>query len=1778
MFPPGGDPVENFLRTRRPSAPASPRPRTVADDLEGTIFTDPVRDFLVTRDLHRPKPRSVAAIDSLVEHTFQAPKALTDFAHENAKFLEAQPGDSEWGARAKGFVSGVGEAAAGMASPFNVATAVIPGGRIPGAAGALFRAAELGGNAFQTGMAAHQAKDAIEAGDTGEALAAGGMAALGALGSLTHLRGRGGYEAPPPRETFENARDPRFRRGTTGDGLAVPYEPPLPRSQVRVDPIPPPTLGPRAPEALPPGSDPLLRLLEERGTPPADMGPPEPLAGPPVNPQPSPAAPQPSSPIARPGPADATGGLDLITERANLVRQGFPPAMVDDIIGKLERGDTSTPGIGRAVGQSIPPEPLSPIPLDERMAAAAARRQASAPVQPTPVADPLAQVLTGPEAASDVPPTAKFAFNQPDFEGGPDLKIYNIEGGDRHGSSVTADTLRELGIAVPEDIAPAPVAALPAGTLTRLRELGYSEDRLRAMPIEQANAILGQNERRGAGRVESSDQDQLYARMREKIASGERTGSSGAREDFQKKLDLERSRNDAAAERGEAPLPRASAQPPVLEPPATAPISVPERAAASAPPASTAGDPLWPAVRDAARQQGFAGPDEELLAHYNDRKRSALELIDDMQAGADQHSPTALMKEIRKLGGLRPFDIDYVPGAKNRRMKGDLESIVEGFGAKSTRGQKGGASIFRESGLPLDQLIQELHQDPRWRHLDDRGLIEELDTASRSSEDAGYEIPTLEEAMRAAGVDQTRPWWKEGGDDSFNPSELDALNAGDLPDQIRPGSDPLFDILDTGEAQPRLPGDVGAARDRNTRTPEFEAPFSLSRENGRTLQAAERELFGHKEESTAPKGNGWGDIANPSDAELLRLHEGQRDTEALYDAYREQMGIPARQPLTERQMVEAHGISVHDVSRDALADLLKPPVEEVGPTAAGESHPSAPTGDRPAAATVRPNVKDFLTRQLRYSPEEVDAMGPDRAMELGNKVRLHPEGVQAGIAKYAKPKPEAYATEPEARFEGPQVEQDALEKVLGIQRRTRAANAPLVPASEVNVPRGTPPSGSARPSTPAERYAAGEKLTTAERTQLGLPEEVAPKAEPKTQSEVALAKSKMTADARTRAKLLENPTPENVDEYVRLMGEAADRQADREFKGGTGKEDTLRTHERTGEYLASGLGGLEKLYREKPDVFWRMMRMAGGALAGALLDDEDPFAGALAGVGAGAVLSPKLFKLLAAKAPTVAKALRETLPPSIGGKAGKPIGTAGVRGPRDLSKDIGGLEMRVFGQPHRTVPDVWQKISPALDEMAAAERDLPSTTPRMFQFTRNMHLREMLATIDGAAKDAKDAGLHRRSKYLAAMSEELKNTPTVIERIVSDVSGGKISPKAARSAMHRLESAVYLDLLGAALDTAVMNRTQILLAYPHVGAKGLLEGVKASRTTAGKAATRHLELETTSDMPGAGTLARVPNSTVRKVIDAVMSPLKASDVRNRKDAYLAAMYAAKKQGLSSSAANEFAMEVTAQTQGTPGELGSNPFHRHLGPLRMFTKYPAIWGQWVADIASHPDPGVRRRGVGYFLGMAVVGAATGVSVGNILFPRIVPTATAGKAVKDFASHMPGLDRLTGKPDHTLSEDLDPRRGGTALMRYPSKAFHELEHFGHEGFGEHADRRPDGTVKSTHTAMEGFMSLLGLKSERQADEQATLNDAYDWIAEKTRRHNIESRQSKQDLQNAIESGDRAGVAAATKGLSRDQLRSFYKRRQADRYSLLRERVPKADRAEFDRRYRDKLAGGQ
>ena len=102
-------------------------------------------------------------------------------------------------------------------------------------------------------------------------------------------------------------------------------------------------------------------------------------------------------------------------------------------------------------------------------------------------------------------------------------------------------------------------------------------------------------------------------------------------------------------------------------------------------------------------------------------------------------------------------------------------------------------------------------------------------------------------------------------DTSFNPRELEQSLFEDLrPDD---GTDRLTstreDVLDTGETQPRLPG-AEDVRDREERTPEFEAPFSLTAEaakpRGRQRELFQPERFGLQALGSGDGGHsyGWG--------------------------------------------------------------------------------------------------------------------------------------------------------------------------------------------------------------------------------------------------------------------------------------------------------------------------------------------------------------------------------------------------------------------------------------------------------------------------------------------------------------------------------------------------------------------------------------------------------------------------------------------------------------------------------------------------------------------------------------------------------------------------------------------------------------------------------------------------------------------------------------------------------------------------------------------------------
>lgn len=774
--------------------------------------------------------------------------------------------------------------------------------------------------------------------------------------------------------------------------------------------------------------------------------------------------------------------------------------------------------------------------------------------------------------------------------------------------------------------------------------------------------------------------------------------------------------------------------------------------------------------------------------------------------------------------------------------------------------------------------------------------------------------------------------------------------------------------------------------------------------------------------------------------------------------------------------------------------------------------PPAPVAEPPpvpAGPTLLPRQRSFVKQRLNWTDADIDA-DPAGALAAGMDAFNHPRSIKDGITQYAKPKPQPPVTEPPAAApvaEPPAVTSDPLADLLNGPRTVAEPTAPDAPTAPQPAPATVRPNIDA-PPVPPER---------------------------------AVLRS-----------VRENPTPENSK-------------------------------------------ALEDLHSADPEKFWQAMksedgfaliealaspsgRAAVGGIAGAVVGakaDDDPLAGFLKGGAIGAVgagVGPQALRFLSQHAPMVAQKLKETLPPALGGTVGAPIGRAGARLPRNRAKDIWGTEQYLHGQPHRTVPDVWKEMSPVLADMAADEKAF-SVDPKnpIGQVARNIHVKEMGSILDRAIRQATSDGHTREAKYLGAMSDELNGVPIKVAQIASDFTNGLITAKQFDKAMHRIEQGVYVQLLGAALDTAMVNTTQLAYVLPHVGFGGLWEGLKLRRTPQGKAATGHLRLDAPTDAP----LDAVKNATVRAVVKAALSPLRATDQVLRETSYLAAQTTARRQGLTPEQAHEFAIEITAQTQGVAGPFGANPFHRQLGPLRMFTKYPAIWSQWFLDMVKHPDPGVRRRAVGMMLGFGAVQGVTGISMANVLFPRVIPTFAAWEAGKDLVTH------ATGTADHALSEDIDPRRGGSVLTgRYPAKVAKEVGHFMDDGASPHTLTNPQGDPRGEHSATEGVLSLLGLKTERELKERKALDEAYDWIADESRKRNITSRLAKQDLQRAIERGDDDEKYLALAKLTPAQRRAFMHKRSQTRFDQLRAQVPVAQRAEFDKRFKARFstAAGQ
>lgn len=241
-------------------------------------------------------------------------------------------------------------------------------------------------------------------------------------------------------------------------------------------------------------------------------------------------------------------------------------------------------------------------------------------------------------------------------------------------------------------------------------------------------------------------------------------------------------------------------------------------------------------IRQAAKQVDPAVDVKVLRKEFNDRVEMVEQLDEDWQASG--HNPRVVLQAIAEAGGIS-IDFETKTGGLGGELRWLKESTAFGpFGSfAGVRGvfrtREVGRPGIKSAGRSLDDMVGLLTQDTRFSYIEDiSDLFQVLEDVARLAEPLPRTVnfPGTEELRRRAGVDPRVDWWKPAEERQF------------FQDLFEEAEAPALNVLETGEAQPRLPGAVGAVREEERPTPGLEAPFRLTAEVARQ-RAKQTTLF-----------------------------------------------------------------------------------------------------------------------------------------------------------------------------------------------------------------------------------------------------------------------------------------------------------------------------------------------------------------------------------------------------------------------------------------------------------------------------------------------------------------------------------------------------------------------------------------------------------------------------------------------------------------------------------------------------------------------------------------------------------------------------------------------------------------------------------------------------------------------------------------------------------------------------------------------------------------------
>ena len=197
--------------------------------------------------------------------------------------------------------------------------------------------------------------------------------------------------------------------------------------------------------------------------------------------------------------AEGLSGLPLRQIGSDFSQGNYP-----ELAGHVAAGGLAALLMHKVGGAAIPEDLSGPRPVVEpRYSRPTLPRDAfnAEPIEapastPEPAQSPLSRLLRGQQgdlfdhtsANPEPAPSARYAFHQDDFEGG-SFPMYHIEGGVNHGSTVSAGTLAEQGIPVPETPDVVAAAAVPDSPLARLLKPRIPAD-VAARAMDRGEPIL----------------------------------------------------------------------------------------------------------------------------------------------------------------------------------------------------------------------------------------------------------------------------------------------------------------------------------------------------------------------------------------------------------------------------------------------------------------------------------------------------------------------------------------------------------------------------------------------------------------------------------------------------------------------------------------------------------------------------------------------------------------------------------------------------------------------------------------------------------------------------------------------------------------------------------------------------------------------------------------------------------------------------------------------------------------------------------------------------------------------------------------------------------------------------------------------------------------------------------------------------------------------------------------------------------------------------------------